>query len=99
MARYRKRTRSDVAQIIAGSISIASRLHWKKFFIWGVVAFVILYFLIPGLLPEPVAQTVVYQPLMDKVAHRGQWIFEKLGIGVLVIFWFFALLNLWKEKR
>jgi hypothetical protein len=51
------------------------------------------------LLPEPVAQTVVYQPLMDKVAHRGQWIFEKLGIGVLVIFWFFALLNLWKEKR
>jgi len=99
MARYRKRTRSDVVQIIADSISIASRLHWKKSFIWGIVAFVILYFLIPGLLPEPVAQTGVYQPLMDKVAHRGQWIFEKLGLAVLVIFWLFSLVNFWKEKR
>lgn len=79
-------------------IDLASKLHWKTSFVWGVASFIVLYFLIPALLPEPVAQVELHQPLMDKIANRGQWLFEKLGIAILAIFWFFSLVNFWKER-
>jgi hypothetical protein len=97
MARYR--TKSDATRIIKDSASIARQLHWKNSLLLGLISFFVLYFVIPWVLPEPIAQTQGLQPIFDRIANRGQWIFEKLGIAVLVIFWFFALLNFWKEKR
>ena len=96
MARYRK---SSSTEIIRDSIAVARKLSWKKAIVSGAIGFIVLYFIIPWMLPEPVAQTPVYQPLMDKIANRGQWIFEKLGIAVLVVFCFFAFLNYWKGNR
>ncbi len=97
MGRYRKQ--SNTTKIIKDSVSIARRLHWKNSLLFGLISFFVLYFIIPWMLPEPVAQTQGLQPIFDRVANRGQWIFEKLGVAVLVIFWLFSLVNFWKEKR
>lgn len=96
MARYR---RNNSAEIIYDSIAITKKLHWKMAVVFGLVGFVVLYFIVPLMLPEPIAQTEAYQPLMDKIASKGQWFSEKLGIAVLIVFWFFALVNFWKESR
>ena len=96
MARYKK---NNSTAIIRDSIAIARKLSWKKAIVSGAIGFIVLYFIVPWMLPVPVAETAIYQPLMDKIANRGQWIFEKLGIAVLVVFWFFALLNYWKGNR
>lgn len=96
MGRYRKQ--SDATRVIKESISIARQFHWKTSLLFGLIGFVVLYFVIPWMLPEPVAQTQVLQPVFDRVANRGQWILERLGVVVLVIFWLLALFKFWKDR-
>ena len=69
MARYKK---NNSTAITRDSIAIARKLSWKKAIVFGAIGFIVLYFLVPWMLPEPVAQTAAYQPLMDKIANRGQ---------------------------
>ncbi|WP_178861934.1 hypothetical protein [Thiomicrorhabdus cannonii] len=83
---------------MSDSIAIAKRLHWKNAFIFGAVAFAILYFVVPWMLPEPQASSAALQPMMDRAMHRGQWVFEKLGIGILIVCWFFGAVGYVKER-
>lgn len=96
MARYRRK--GDATKIIKDSFLIAKRLHWKKSLWFGLISFLVLYFIIPWMLPDPAAQNEVLQPIFERLASRGRWIFERLGIVVLVIFWLFALFNFWKYR-
>lgn len=43
------------------------------------------------MLPDMQAQSVGFQPLMDKISHRGEWLFEKLGLVALAVGCFFAI--------
>ncbi|MBN2864941.1 MAG: hypothetical protein JXK16_02930 [Thiotrichales bacterium] len=79
---------------------MAKRLHWRTSLLFGLMSFIVLYFVAPWFLLETVSQTQgkVLQPVIDLNFNRISWLFEKLGIAALVIFWFFAAINFWKGR-
>ncbi|GGP73967.1 hypothetical protein GCM10009347_42740 [Shewanella algicola] len=91
--RYRRR--SHAGQIISDSAFIGSRLPWWGALLFGLVTFVLLYFIIPSWLEAKIAADAgsrIY-PALEALFGRRIHIFEWLGIVCGLIGLFFCVRN------
>lgn len=91
--RYRRRSHAN--QIISDSVFIGSRLPWWGALLFGLVTFVLFYFIIPSWLEAKIAadaNSSIY-PALKALFGRRMHLFEWLGIVCGLIGLFFCVRN------
>jgi len=91
--RYRRR--SHASQIISDSAFIGSRLPWWGALLFGLVTFLLFYFIVPSWLESKIASgegSVIY-PAIEALFGRRMHLFEWLGIVCGLIGLFFCVRN------
>jgi drug/metabolite transporter (DMT)-like permease len=91
--RYRRR--SHASQIISDSAFIGSRLPWWGALLFGVITFLLFYFIIPSWLEAKIAADTgsrIY-PAIEALFGRRIHLFEWLGIVCGLIGLFFCVRN------
>ncbi|MDP1872449.1 MAG: hypothetical protein Q8K61_12620 [Gallionella sp.] len=98
--RYR-RNRSNAGNVLSDTSYIANRLSWKGAAIFGIVLFVIFYWLIPAWINQQLnsLQGNMFRPMVEAMfAKRIHWV-QWLGIALGLICAFFAIHNHFAFRR
>lgn len=91
--RYRRR--SNASQIISDSVVIGSRLPWYGALLFGLISFLIFYYVVPDWLESRInaAQGAIIYPALEVMYGRGIRLFHYLGIATGAIGLFFTVCN------
>jgi len=92
--RYRRK-RSIASEVLSDTSYIANRLSWKGCIIFGILSFVLFYFLIPMWLEQELnsLQDNMFRPVAEVLfARRIHWV-QWIGIALGLICTFFAIRN------
>lgn len=98
--RYRRK-RSMASEVLADTAYIANRLSWKGAAIFGVVLFVLFYWVLPAWINHQLSslQNNMLRPMFETVfARRVHWV-QWLGIAFALICAFFAIRNYLAYQR
>lgn len=98
--RYRRK-RSTTGNVLSDTSYIANRLSWKGAAIFGIVLFIIFYWLVPAWLNSQLnaLQGNMFRPMVEVVfAKRIHWV-QWLGIALGLICAFFAIHNYFAYQR
>jgi hypothetical protein len=98
--RYHRKC-SAASKVLSDTSYIANRLSWKSALIFGVVSFLVFYWLIPMWLNHHLAslQNNMFRPVMEVLfAKRIHW-FQWVGIALGLICTFFAIRNYFAAQR
>ncbi len=92
--RYRRK-RSRASEALADTAYIANRLSWKAAAIFGVVAFVVFYWVLPAWITHQLSslQNNMLRPMLETVFARRVHLVQWLGIAFALICAFFAIRN------
>lgn len=91
----RYRHRSNASQIIFDSVIINSRLPWVYALLFGLISFLIFYYVVPHWLESKLAAEAgsrVY-PALEVMYGRGIRLFHYIGIATGAVGLFFAARN------
>lgn len=96
-----RRSRSPAASVMRDSTEIAARLPWWGTALFGIVAFVVLYYGMPAFLVSLAVNLEgnPYLPIVNVVRERREWLFHWLGIAVALVFGYFSVRNFVWSKR
>lgn len=98
--RYRKK-RSIASEVLSDTSYIANRLSWKGCIVFGILSFVLFYFLIPMWLEQQLnsLQGNMFRPVAEVLfARRIHWV-QWIGIALGLICTFFAIRNYFSFQR
>ncbi|WP_129980009.1 hypothetical protein [Shewanella algae] len=91
--RYRRR--NNTSQIISDSVAIGSRLPWYGALFFGLISFLIFYYVVPHWLESRLvtAQGTASYPAVEMMYGRGIRLFHYLGIATGAVGLFFSVRN------
>lgn len=91
--RYRRR--SSPNEIISDTVFIGSRLPWWGALLFGILTFVIFYFIIPAWLDSKLASQPdnIFHPMLEAVFGRRIHWSERIGIACGLVGLFFCIRN------
>jgi hypothetical protein len=98
--RYRRK-RSMAGRMLSDTSYIANRLSWKGTAIFGIILFVVFYWLIPAWLSHQLnsLEGNMFRPMVEAIfARRIHWV-QWLGIALGLICTFFAVRNYFACQR
>jgi len=98
--RYRRK-RSVAGQIFSDTSYIANRLSWKGAAVFGLVLFVIFYWLVPAWINHQfkTSQSDIYRPMLEAFFVRRIHWFQWIGIALGLICAFFAVRNYFASEQ